>query len=146
MRSMTTAAQQQNITSIPTIDTLPLLPQESIPTITDWIDDDPTANISGQTPLPIATTHSLPIHASDDDTFPEFTDSDDFDDLFSPTNDDHNINNFSTSIIDNHDTTPPPTQSTTKQCGCVTFHSPSTHQLDISTFVTQNTHGLRRLP
>ena len=88
----------------------------------------------------------LPIHASDDDAFPEFTDSDDFDDLFPPTNDDHNINNFSTSIIDNHDTTPPPTQSTTDQRDRITFHSSFTRQLNISTFVTQNTHGLRRLP
>ena len=92
------------------------------------ITDNTTARTTPTTDTNI--DNSLHTSPSDDDTFPDFTD---FNDPYIPTNDEHGI--------------PSPSPQPTKAVAATRHpHSSSPRQLDISTFATQNTHGLRRLP
>lgn len=85
--------------------------------VNDWLDD------AGHTTISWHTTRSRgsPI---DDDTF----------------------DNFTAANNDDHATPPPPPPPTTTVPVVLHPHPSSPHQLDISTFATQNTHGLCRLP
>jgi len=92
------------------------------------ITDNTTARTTPTTNTSI--DNSLHTFPSDDDTFPDFTD---FNDPYIPTNDARGI--------------PFPSSQPTKAVVATRHpHSSSPRQLDISTFATQNTHGLRRLP
>jgi hypothetical protein len=65
-------------------------------------------------------------------SFAPSADDDTFDDINATDNNDHK--------------TPPPPPTTTAAAVMHHPHPSSPHQFDISTFATQNTHGLRRLP
>jgi hypothetical protein len=107
--------------------------------ITNWTDD--TGQISWhdsplirdntieRTTPTIDTNNDYSSHTppSDDDTFTDFNDP------YTPTNGEHEI--------------PSPPPQPTKAAAVMRHpHPPFPRQLDISTFATQNTHGLRRLP
>ena len=84
--------------------------------INDWLDD---------TEYPTISWHTARSPPTDDDTFNDLTADDN----------------------DNHATNPPsPPPPTTATPAIRRPHPSSPHQLDISAFVTQNAHGLRRLP
>jgi exonuclease III len=108
--------------------------------ITDWINDADNNKISwndihsitDNTTVGTSTT-SMNINTHDTTILcAPLADDDSFDDINATNNNDHE--------------TPPPPPTTT--AAAVTHHPhPSfPHQFDISTFSTQNTHGLRRLP
>ncbi len=65
--------------------------------------------------------------------------------LCAPSADDDTFDDFNATDNNDHKTPPPPPTTT---AAAVTHHPhpSSPHQFDISTFATQNTHGLRRLP
>ena len=78
--------------------------------------------------LDTSNDRSLCTPPLDDDTFTDFDDT-----YYTSTNDDHEI--------------PSPSPHSTKAASVTCHpHPPFPLQLDISTFATQNTHGLRRCP
>ena len=95
----------------------PLITVNTIERTTPTIDTSDTSN-----------DYSLHTPPSDDGTFTDFNDP------YTPTNGEH-------------ERPPPPPQPMPKAAAVIHHpHPPSPCQLDISTFATQNTHGLCRLP
>lgn len=130
---MTIASQQNHTTPIPIVLAPPPTSQCHIrvTTITS----------------PLRIANSSPTPESNDDTFHDLSDSGDFICPSNPTHDNYDINDLLTPMNDNHNTTlPPPLQPKPNSISYITSHPPSSCQHDISTFATQNTHGLRPLP
>ena len=94
----------------------------------------------------ISSADSSSTSESDANISFDFSDSDDFHNPSNPTCDDHDINDLSAPIHVNHNTNPPSLQFEPNSNSHITSHPTLSCQLDISTFATQNTHGLRRLP
>jgi hypothetical protein len=108
--------------------------------ITDWIDDTDNNKISWN------DIHSITDNTTKGTSTTSMNiDTHDTTISCAPLADDDTFDDFNTTDNNDHETPPPPPTTT---AAAVTHHPhPSyPHQFDISTFATQNTHGLRHLP